>query len=131
MADSLQEQLFRKGLVSERKFKEHEARTTLATGEPGGVLVADLSELDRCQTVGEFKEAARKVLGVNSGLAQAVLDRANHKFAGRGQDKRKARWFFYAVRDGLRGKSAGEQQRFLKRAFRRSGATFEPPKDFA
>lgn len=127
---SLQEQLFQKGLVTEKKFREHEAKSTLAAGEQGGIPVVDLSELDRCKTLGEFKEAARKVLGANPGLAQSVLDRANHKFAGKEQDKRKARWFFYAVRDGLRGKSAEDQQRFLKRAFRRAGATFEPPKDF-
>jgi len=131
MAGSLQEQLFQRGLVSQKKFAEHEAKQVLAREEDQGIPVADLSELDRCKTVGEFKEVARKVLGNNPGLAQSVLDRANHKFAGKEQDKRKARWFFYAVRDGLRGKSAEEQQRFLKRAFRRAGATFEPPKDFA
>jgi len=84
---------------------------------------ASLDRLETCSTINEFKNAAKTLLIEQPHMTKVVVEQA-HRFKNEpGGDK--LVWLCYEVRDKLLSVAHLNRERFLKRAFRRSGATVE------
>jgi hypothetical protein len=134
---NLADQLAKAGVASEKdiakaqRLQREREQTALAQnvhrlasnhGRSGDVT---LETLQAAQTITEFKDVAGKLLLKHPGLNRDVVaDAQRFKDVDGGK---KLIWLTLSVRDQLPGIDHREREAFLKRAFRRRGATPEPP----
>jgi hypothetical protein len=81
------------------------------------------TELDTAGNVSEFRDSARRLLTSHPELIDQVVEKA-HRFKDADGGDRLV-WTVYQVRDILRQLKGDQREQFLRRAFRRSGATLE------
>jgi len=100
------------------------ASLTTKTGRPTSQFA-----LETCDSIGEFRESAKVLLLDHPEEIIRVIQLA-HRF--KEDDRKKFVWLLYQVRDHLRGdqnlKGDGNRpnrEKFLKKAFRHSGAIVE------
>ncbi|OGF82293.1 hypothetical protein A3B18_03045 [Candidatus Giovannonibacteria bacterium RIFCSPLOWO2_01_FULL_46_13] len=82
-----------------------------------------LIRLGSCPSIREFKAIAKDLLTEDPGKILAVINEA-HRFKEESAGK-DLLTLVYKVKDGLKGMDRGSVEKFLKRAFRRAGATLE------
>lgn len=127
---TLSEQLFKAGLLSEKQLREQQAKEELEGERLNQAQISQLKvdgrrncdELDKCLTMREFKYQAKQVLLQDPSKVGVIIQKA-HRF----KSSKKFIWFFYQVRDGLQRLPQDKHERFLDRAFRKSGSTFIIP----
>ncbi len=128
---NLQEELLRRGLASEKQLRIVQAEKEVAViNEIEKKLSKQfvcMADLESCETVNAFKQAAKKILLADWDMIGEVLIKA-HEFRVEGSNKLIG--FCYRVRDGLTVTPSDKRNKFLKRAFRRAGATTEIPEDW-
>ena len=84
-------------------------------------------DLDSCASMRKFKEMAERILLDDASLITEVVQKA-HRFKNDSKpENKKFIWFFYELRDQLRKLPLAKHAELFKRAFRKSGATFELP----
>lgn len=100
------------------------ASLTTKTGRPTSQFV-----LENCASIGEFRESAKVLLLDHPEEIGKVIQLA-HRF--KDEDRKKFVWLLYQVRDHLRDdqnlkgdRNKPNREKFLKKAFRRSGAVVE------
>ena len=86
---------------------------------------ASLLDLEEAESIREFRDKARKLLMERPDLIRDVI-RSAHRFKDADGGK-KLVWQFFQIRDTLAGVTMNERERFLKRALRAHGVTFEIP----
>ncbi len=127
---SLADQLFRAGVLTEAKYRQHQALRQVEAiqpvkkeGKPQTFVTAN--DLDSCASMTEFKHAAKEILERDPSQIDAVVQSA-HRFKN-DQDPaaKKFIWFFYELRDRMRKLKPVEREALMKKAFRRRGSTFE------
>ena len=125
---TLRDQLFGRGLLSERQFREAEQsikieESPLAAHEETPLELDE--RIKKCNSIKELRGIARELLlqSPSAEIAQRIVNCA-HRFKKDPSSKR-AIWFFYQVRDGLRTLLEDKHREFLRRAFRKSGATLD------
>ena len=134
---SLTEQLFSAGLIAEKdkdqiiakegeqeKSKVGQNLATLSTksGRP-----AHFDGLKCCESVGEFKDVARRLLTEEGPDHIHEVIKLAHRLKSR-EGGGKLVWLLYQIRDLLPEVEERDRKRFFKRALRKSGATVELPK---
>jgi hypothetical protein len=126
---TIAEQLFKAGLVSERKFREQEAEETLTAERRSQLVVAEIvgkekplgcSELDSCATMNDFKFMAKQILLKDPSKIRIIIQKV-HRFKEEDQGMRFI-WFFYQVRDRLRDLPAARREQALNKMFRKHGS---------
>lgn len=128
--NDLLEQLFQKGLITGQEYRKRKALNELKS-EKGGdnrrrrVVSFDLDKLNDAGSVRKFKEIAKEILLQNSSLIQEIIKQA-HSLKDKDGGK-KLIWQLYQLRDLLGHTSPDEHEQIIKKAFRKSGATFELP----
>jgi len=84
-----------------------------------------VDNLDGCPTMRKFKEMAEKILLEGAGTIGEVIQKA-HRFKDDAKpENKKFIWFFYELRDQLKKLPPAKHEELFKKAFRKSGATFE------
>jgi len=131
--NKLTEQLRKAGLLSEDKYREQTTREKSRERRRSyNAMQANLKlaktsrvtcvELSGRLSINEFKQTAKRILLESPGAIQGVLKKANE--LPHGPERKHLVWFCYQVRDGLQNASSSDdKERFLKRAFRKAGAT--------
>ncbi len=84
---------------------------------------ANLDRLEICSSIGEFKDTAKKLLNEHPDYIQDVITQAHRFKTEQGGDR--LIQLVYKVKDRLPRLPTSERERFLRRAFRRSGGTVE------
>lgn len=126
---TLSEKLFNLGLIPEKQFREQQAQEVLEGERRQQAQISVLKnghrfcdELDTCSIMHEFKHVAKQILLGDPSQIRVIIQKA-HRFKG----NKKFIWFFYQVRDGLSKLPAEKHERFLDKAFRKSGSTVVLP----
>jgi len=123
------EKLFELGLIAEKQFREQQAGEFLEGEQQqqaqyktmkNGYKLCD--ELDTCPTMREFKHVAKQILLGDTSQIRVIIQKA-HRF----KENKKFIWFFYQVKDGLSKLPTEKHERFLDKAFRKSGSTITLP----
>lgn len=84
-----------------------------------------VEDLDGCPTMRKFKEMAEKILLAGTGSILEILRKA-HRFKDNSQpENKKFIWFFLELRNHLQYRPIEQHNEILRKAFRKSGATFE------
>lgn len=120
---TLAEELFKRGLASQRQFAEVSATQSIAM-EGNRPQSQELPELNRCKTMSEFKQVAKELLLCDPSKIGEVLSAA-HRFK-KGKGGKKFVWIFFQLRDELAAHPDKVEQ-LIRRALRRSGTTLEVP----
>lgn len=82
-------------------------------------------DLDRCATMRKFKEMAEIILLAKSANISEVIQKA-HRFKDDAKpENKKFIWFFYELRDQLKKLPPAKHEELFRKAFRKSGSTFE------
>jgi len=113
-----------KGQVEASKSKQEQSKFVRKSHKP-----VNIDQLDVAESVSAFRRAVLDILLVHTDVISDVIEKV-HRF----QDKpggKKLVWQMYQVRDGLKKISKEDQkgrELFLRRGLRKSGATFDIPK---
>ena len=84
-----------------------------------------IHDLDGCPSMRKFKEMAEKILLEGTGTIAEVIQKA-HRFKDDAKpENKKFIWFFYELRDQLKKLPPAKHEEIFRKAFRKSGATFE------
>ncbi len=127
---SLADQLFKSGVLTEAKYRQHQADEQIEAfqpvkkeGKPQTFVTAN--DLDSCASMTEFKHGAKEILGRDPLQIDSVVQKA-HRFKNEEDPAaKKFIWFFYELRDRMRKIKPAEREALLQKAFRRRGSTFE------
>lgn len=117
------EALKKAGILSEKEVKEAEAQKTLDSEEASRKqkkLGSGNEKLSDCKTVNQFKRLAKEILQTDPDQIGRLIQKAQ-SFKKDPGGKKLLR-IMYSMRDQMKGLKADEQERLLKRAFRRSNA---------
>jgi len=123
-------QLFKAGLLPEAKYRQHQAEEQLQSTQPvrrdrKAPSFVSCSDLDSCDTMAEFKQAAKEILEHDQSQISVVIQKAHRFKNDKDPATKKFIWFFYELRDRMRGLNSVDRNTLLRLAFRRHGATFE------
>jgi len=84
-----------------------------------------IDNLDSCASMRKFKEMAEKILLAGTGTISEIVRKA-HRFKDDSKpENKKFIWFFLELRDHLNYRPIEQHEEILRKAFRKSGATFE------
>jgi hypothetical protein len=125
MAKSLSEQLFQAGLVSEKQFKEEEARKTLEL-EPkrlGKDGPAYLEDMDCVDDADELRGIIKRVLTNDPTLIGPVIQKFHQVFNNKPGSK-KLKWVLYQLRDAMRTTPEQKHTRLFEIALRKHDPKF-------
>lgn len=138
MRKSLSDQFLSAGLISPKKHQEFsEQRESLdkvqaeqqigKLSRKSGQLI-NLTKLESCSSVSEFKNMAREILQKHPEDIGEIINLA-HNLQGQLGGRRLV-WLVYQAKEGLQRIVSEKQGQFLKRVFRKSGSTTEIPKEW-
>ncbi|MCH7759375.1 hypothetical protein IID20_03395 [Patescibacteria group bacterium] len=123
---SLNEQLFKVGLITEKQFHEADAEEELKNRVDYSAVHHDApiscANLDYCDSMQKFKQDAKEILLGDASQIKTIIKKA-HRFKGQPGSK-KFIWFFYQVQDALNNLPIEKREQLLKRAFRKAGFMF-------
>ena len=84
-----------------------------------------IHDLDGCPSMRKFKEMAEKILLAGTGTIAEVIQKT-HRFKDDSKpENKKFIWFFYELRDQLKKLPPAKHEELFRKAFRKSGSTFE------
>ncbi len=84
-----------------------------------------VDDLDSCTSMRGFKEVAKNILLAGTGNILEIIQKAHRFKDDTKPENKKFIWFFYELRDQLRKLPPEKHKELFKKAFRKSGATFE------
>ena len=84
-----------------------------------------VESLDDCSSMRKFKERAEKILLAGTGSLSEIVQKAHRFKDDEKPENKKSIWFFYELRDHLRYRPIEQRDEILRKAFRKSGATFK------
>jgi len=84
-----------------------------------------IENLDTCSSMRKFKEMAEKILLAGTGSIYSIIQKAHRFKDDEKPENKKFIWFFYELRNHLQCRPIEQHDEILRKAFRKSGATFE------
>ena len=112
------------GIMVQPQISENEI-ARLNTPEKKASDHFSIDNLDECPSMRKFKEMAEKILLAGTANIYEVIQKA-HRFKDDSKpENKKFIWFFYELRDRLKKLPPDKHAELFRKAFRKSGATFE------
>lgn len=110
-----------KSQQEELRSKQKQSQITRKSHTP-----VNLDQLDAANSVNAFRRAVLNILLADSAVIAQVIEKA-HRFKD-AKGGKKLIWQMFEVRDGLKNINPEDKEKFLRRALRRAGGTFEEVK---
>ena len=84
-----------------------------------------IEDIDGCFSMRKFKEMAERILLDDTADITDIVQKAHRFKDDRKPENKKFIWFFYELRDRLKKLPPAKHGELFRKAFRKSGATFE------
>jgi len=130
---SLAQQLIEKGLAPKDSLKKSKITERMIEGQhlkSSGFqritsIVRSIDDLEKCQSVREFKEAAREIVLSDISSISAIVKKAHMLKDGDGG--KRLIGMMYALREGLSRAPTSDHDRMIRQAFRKAGGVVNLP----